>query len=31
MSGTAFAIFCFIGFAVPAALIVLLDRPRRGR
>jgi hypothetical protein len=31
MSGPAFAVFCFIAFAVPAALVVWLDRPRGGR
>ena len=31
MSGTSFAIFCFIGFALPAALIVWFDRPQGGR
>jgi hypothetical protein len=31
MNGAAFAVFCFIGFTVPAALVVWFDRPRRGR
>ena len=31
MNPATFAIFCFVAFTVPAALIVWFDRPRGGR